>query len=679
MSELCNHTNFQKAFIDVISKNTFDFIGVVRDEDRKIVFVNEMGAQLFNYENSFALINTFAPSLWKRKPGVRKFKEIDKEIALKGFFSAEDEFITNNGKVFWGRMQRTPFSADGIIYHLVQIEKIDRAKHAEENLLKEKQRFGALMDYASIGVIIANPQEQIILMNSFALQLFGYTMGELKGMNIEILIPSRFHEKHRMHQHRFYDNRKNQPRSLGINLYGIKKDGTEFPVEVSLGTYKTKNETYVIAFITDISIRKKAEQEITKLNANLERKVKERTDELAVTISKLEQQIKETEEAEKELMQLMQFQKAVLDSSGAMIIATDPHGVITLFNPEAEKLLGYKAAEVIGKFDPAFLHLEEETQQRALEFSKELKKNVDPGFETFVAKSRLNLANKHEWFYVKKNGAQFPVSLTVTALRNEQNVITGFLGVAVDISEIKKTEEELKKALGKEKELSELKSRFVSIASHEFRTPLSTVLSSTYLLQKYKDTEEHLKREKHIERIVSSVNILTDILNDFLSVGKIEEGKLEPKFSRFNIREHIDGVINEVKSLQKKGQQIIYQHDGEDTVMLDPSLLMHIVMNLLSNALKFSPEHSSIFINTEVTDSLLQLWIKDQGIGISRKDQRHLFERFFRGANVTGIQGTGLGLHIVQKYTEMMNGSVECVSEAEKGTEFILKIKMNYN
>jgi len=162
-------------------------------------------------------------------------------------------------------------------------------------------------------------------------------------------------------------------------------------------------------------------------------------------------------------------------------------------------------------------------------------------------------------------------------------------------------------------------------------------------------------------------------------VGKIEEGTLEPKFSRFNIREHIDGVINEVKSLQKKGQQIIYQHDGEDTVMLDPSLLMHIVMNLLSNALKFSPEHSSIFINTEVTDSLLQLWIKDQGIGISRKDQRHLFERFFRGANVTGIQGTGLGLHIVQKYTEMMNGSVECVSEAEKGTEFILKIKMNYN
>jgi len=679
MSELCNNTNFQKAFINVISKNTFDFIGVVRDEDRKIVFVNEMGAQLFNFENSSALINTFAPSLWKRKPGVRKFREIDKEIASKGFFSAENEFITNNGKVFWGRMQRTPFSADGILYQLVQIEKIDRAKQAEESLLKEKQRFGALMDYASIGVIIANQQQQIILMNSFALQLFGYTMAELKGMKIEILIPSRFHEKHRMHQNSFYADGKDQPRSMGINLYGIKKDGTEFPVEVSLGTYKIKNEAYVIAFITDISIRKKAEQEITKLNANLERKVKERTDELAVTISKLEQQIRETEEAENELMQLMQFQKAVLDSSGAMIIATDPHGVITLFNPEAEKLLGYKAAEVIGKFDPAFLHVEEETQQRALEFSKELKKNVDPGFETFVAKSRSNLVNKHEWFYVKKNGVRFPVSLTVTALRNEQNIITGFLGVAVDISEIKKTEEELKKALGKEKELSELKSRFVSIASHEFRTPLSTVLSSTYLLQKYRSTEEHLKREKHIERIVSSVNILTDILNDFLSVGKIEEGKLEPKFSRFNIREHIDGVINEVKSLQKKGQQIIYQHDGEDMVMLDPSLLMHIVMNLLSNALKFSPENSSISIYTEVTGSLLQLWIKDQGIGISRKDQRHLFERFFRGANVTGIQGTGLGLHIVQKYTEMMNGSVECVSEAEKGTEFILKIKMNYN
>lgn len=678
-SALYNDIKFQNALIEAISKNSFDFIGVVRDKDRKIVFANEAGAQMFDYEDSASLINEDAPLLWKKKPGASQFKKIEKTIVSKGYYATEDEFVTHKGKVFWGRMQRTPFSADGVSYQLVQIEKIDRARIAEENLLKEKQRFGALMDYASIGVIIANQQQQIILMNSFSLQLFGYSMGELKGTNIEILIPSRFQEKHLLHQRDLFANSKNQPRSLGQNLYAIKKDGTEFPAEVSLGTYQTKTEKYVIAFITDISIRKKAEQEITKLNANLEKKVKERTDQLAETISRLEQQIQETEEAENELMQLMQFQKAVLDSSGAMIIATDPEGVITLFNPEAEKLLGYKAADVVGKSDPSFLHVEEETLQRSVQFSKELKKDVEAGFETFVAKSRVNLVNKHEWFYVKKNGERFPVSLTVTALRNEQDTITGFLGVAVDISEIKKTEEELKKALGKEKELSELKSRFVSIASHEFRTPLSTVLSSTYLLQKYTSTADHPKREKHIDRIVSSVNILTDILNDFLSVGKIEEGKLAPKFSLFNINEHINGVINEVGPLQKKGQQIVYQHEGEDAVFLDPSILMHIVMNLLSNAIKFSPDHSSIFINTEVSDHLLRLRIKDHGIGITKEDQQHLFERFFRGNNVMGIQGTGLGLHIVQKYTELMNGKVECISEAEKGTEFILKIKMNFS
>ena len=525
---------FQQALLQVISKNTFDLIAVAKKDDYTIVYVNEMGVKLFEYEKASQLINAIAPFKRKKNLTTAEHKDLEDEISLEAYLSQEAEYVTKNGKPFWGRLQSNPFSADGINYLLIQIEKNDRAKWAEEKLLKEEQRFGALLDYASIGVAIVNQQQEILLMNPFALRLFGYKIEELAGKKLETLIPSRFHEKHQMHHQNYYDKPQNRPMGLGMDLFAIKKDGTEFPVEVSLGTYKTDKETFVIAFINDITIRKKGEDEIRKLNADLEAKVKERTDELAVTISKLEEQIKETDEVELEL----------------------------------------------------------------------------------------------------------------------------------------------RKSLEKEKELGELKSRFVSMASHEFRTPLSTVLSSTYLLQKYTSTEDQPKRDKHIERIVSSVNMLTDILNDFLSVGKIEEGQITPKFCYFNISEHISNLVNEMKPILKKGQEIIYCHNGEDKTWLDPSLLKHIVMNLLSNAIKFSPEGADITIETNREDAGLTLRVKDQGIGISKEDQQHLFQRFFRGTNVTTIQGTGLGLHIVQKYADLMDGETTFNSELEKGTAFMLRFEM---
>jgi PAS domain S-box-containing protein len=676
-SILYNDIAFQKKLLDTISANIFSFIAVINKSDRKIVFVNRVGATIFEYKSPNEMLGMFAPSLWKEIPGEDQLRAIDEEIDSKGYFSGEIEYKTKNGTFFWGLMQRNPFSVKGMDFQLIQIEKIDRAKAAEENLLKEKQRFGALMNYASIGVVIVDEDQQIILGNSFAGKLFGYSTEELKGKKLEMLIPSRFREKHRSHQQSFYANPISRPMGLGMDLFAVRKDGSEFPVEVSLGTYKTENQTFAIAFVSDITIRKKAEQEITQLNAGLEKKVMERTNDLAITISKLEHQIVETKKAQDELLTVMTFQKAVLNFSGAMVIATNPEGIITLFNPAAEKLLGYKAREVIGKYDPSLFHVSREVKERTDIFSKELKINISPGFETLVIKSKQGLPNKEEWIYVKKNGKQFPVSLTITALQNKRNEITGFLGVAVDISETKKKEEELKKALEVEKELNILKSRFVSIASHEFRTPLSAILSSLYLLEKYTGAEDHLKREKHIGRIVSSVNILTDILNDFLSVGKIEEGKITLTPIEIDVTSHINNCIDELKEIRKKGQQIIYEHSGEHIVSLDTTLLRHIVINLLSNAVKFSPEDSEISIKTKVSAQTIELTVTDHGIGIPQEDQQHMFERFFRGSNATGIQGTGLGLHIIQKYAEMMNGKVNCVSEQGKKTDFIVELRRN--
>ncbi len=241
------------------------------------------------------------------------------------------------------------------------------------------------------------------------------------------------------------------------------------------------------------------------------------------------------------------------------------------------------------------------------------------------------------------------------------------------LSLLEESKEELTKLLNKEKELGDLKSRFVSMASHEFRTPLSTILSSASLISRYTETNDQEKRDRHIHRIKSSVNNLTDILNEFLSIGKIEDGKIIAHYSTFNIVENIESVCNEMQSHVKGEQKIIYTHDGENLVFLDPSLLRNILINLLSNAIKFSHDNGKILVHSIVNSKTIILTIKDSGIGISKDDQEHLFERFFRAANVTNIQGTGLGLHIVGKYVELMNGHTDFNSELEKGTEFIIK------
>ncbi|UYQ95380.1 HAMP domain-containing histidine kinase [Chitinophaga horti] len=231
----------------------------------------------------------------------------------------------------------------------------------------------------------------------------------------------------------------------------------------------------------------------------------------------------------------------------------------------------------------------------------------------------------------------------------------------------------LNAALGKEKDLGELKSRFVSMASHEFRTPLSTILSSAYLAKQYDGPDGQDKRHKHLQRIVTSVNFLTDILNDFLSLGKIEEGKVVVKPVLFDVREQVGNMIQEAQGIVKAHQEIVYKHDGWPDVMLDPTLLRHIVLNLIGNAIKFSTKEQSVIEVITHTDSFgLTLKVRDNGIGMSPEDQAHLFERFFRGANVSNIQGTGLGLHIVAKYTELMKGLISCESQLDVGTTFTI-------
>jgi signal transduction histidine kinase len=230
--------------------------------------------------------------------------------------------------------------------------------------------------------------------------------------------------------------------------------------------------------------------------------------------------------------------------------------------------------------------------------------------------------------------------------------------------------EGLKKSLEIERKMGELKSRFVSMASHEFKTPLTSILSSASLLERYTESSEQEKRFKHVVRIKSSVQNLTNILNDFLSLEKIESGSVNSAPEQFTINEFIFTLLDELTPLLTNNQIVKFYHKGEITIKLDKHLLKNILINLLSNAIKYSPLGKDVSLKTICTKENLKIEITDQGIGIPDEDKQHMFERFFRAANASNIQGTGLGLTIVKRYVEMMGGEIGFTSTLNVGTTF---------
>ena len=529
-------------------------------------------------------------------------------------------------------------------------------------------QYEAFFKHASIGIIVINQSGDITNANPFLLTLFGYEEDELLGRKIEDLIPARFHHNHQQHREAYNKNPKTRAMGIGMELFGKKKDGTEFSVEVSLSNYETNGEKFAFAFITDNTHRLKDKNEIAQLYNDLELNVQNRTKELTRTLSVLELL------NEKHAITLAN-QKAILDNARVMLYAMNEDGLIQFFNPEAIRLTGYEAAEVVKNHTPTLFHRSIEIEICKQELFKQHEIVTTNDFDVIKQKALMNEINNLECVFVNKHKEEIPVSLTITPIRNKKNKIIGFMGVAIDISDRKKAEINLLEALNKEKKLGEMKSRFVSMASHEFRTPLSTILSSAYLVEKYSELSEQPKREKHIGRIISAVNNLTNILNEFLSVGKIEEGKLVLNISNINVNKLIGSTIADLKSMLKKGQEIILSHEGNEEIALDGSLLKNIIINLVSNAIKFSAENTPIHISSSYVNDEFVIKVKDKGIGISKEDQEHLMDRFFRGANAINVQGTGLGLHIVSKYVECMQGKLTYESALNEGTTFTIIFK----
>ncbi len=298
-----------------------------------------------------------------------------------------------------------------------------------------------------------------------------------------------------------------------------------------------------------------------------------------------------------------------------------------------------------------------------------------------------------------KDGTEFPLRLAVSEVQLEGGTV--YTGILHDLSEFRaaqqrveelnrdleqkvnnrtaklaEREAELKHALSKERELNELKSRFLSMASHEFKTPLSTVLSSAELIELYTDTGQQPKRERHINRIRDAVNQLTDVLNDFLSLTQLEQGEIQVAPRPIDLIAHLSTGIEASEGQLKRGQQIVLEAPTEarPRIVTDPKLLRHVLMNLLSNAAKYSPEGSPVTVRLSTAPETVTIAVIDTGIGIPEEDQPHLFDRFFRANNVENIKGTGLGLNIVNHYVQLLGGSVTFTSTLREGTTFTVAL-----
>lgn len=399
----------------------------------------------------------------------------------------------------------------------------------------------------------------------------------------------------------------------------------------------------------------------------------------------------------------------LFEAASEGIIVVDTSQTVIAANSAAANMFGYQRGELINQ------HLD-------ILIPKKYHHSHQHHFEKFLEHSeKRQMGHGRDLHGVKKDGSLFPVEagLNPFKLGGEEYVMSLIIDISVrkesqrqihelntrleekievrtmelreSVTKLEKLNEDLKDemirrkiaedkikdALQKEKELNELKTKFLSLVSHEFKTPLSGILTSATLAEKYLTEEQQPKREKHLGTIRNKVHYLNNILNDFLSIERLDSGKGQYKYSPFSLKRLINEVVYNANVTLKNGQEIIYPKDIEDiTLYQDEKILELILSNLIGNAIKYSPENTLIQFNFDWTEAYIFFIIEDQGRGIPEKDQKHIFERYFRAENALLDQGTGIGLNIAKTHLENMGGTLSFVSQEYKGTTFKIKVPL---
>jgi PAS domain S-box-containing protein len=489
--------------------------------------------------------------------------------------------------------------------------------------------FKLLSEAISEGIIIVDAQQHIIASNDAANAMFGYKRDELLNKPLNLLIPKDYHKAHPGYFEGFMKHSQKRQMGHGRDLFGVRKDGVRIPVEAGLNPFKINGASYVMALVSDISERKKMEQELRQWSNIFNESLNE----------------------------IFIFDADTLKFSNA--------------NYGAQKNIGYSLDE-LQEMSPVDIK-PEYTEQK---------------FRDLIAPLIENKKEKIEFetFHQRKDASTYPVEVHLQLSRlDNRNML---VAIIMDITErynytqrleqtVKERTQQLQESLAKEIELNQLKTKFLSLVSHEFKTPLSGILGSANLLGKYTETDQQEKRDRHIKTIRNKVKYLDNILTDFLSVERLESGKEKYKFSSFPLSKVLNEVVYDANMILKDGQTIMYPQNIDDIYLeFDEKILELMLTNLINNAIKYSPENSTITIEVSQSGKRLIVNIKDEGIGIPEKEQKHMFNRYFRAENALLTQGTGIGLNIVKSHLQNLGGNITFISELNKGSTFTLQIPL---
>ncbi|GAA4810237.1 PAS domain S-box protein [Litoribaculum gwangyangense] len=620
---------------------------------------------------------------------------------------------------------------------------------------QDQEIFNILLETVSEGVIIVDNHQHIMEVNNSAETIFGYSKKELMGKELNLLIPSNYHDSHSNYFEKFIQSGKRRKMGQSSDIFALKKDGTIISVEVELNPFTIYNKTYVMALVKDVSEKKEIEKNLMlrskalqsayngivitdalkhdnpiiyfnsafqKLTGYSDKEILNHNcrflqgkDRDQAPLKKLRECIEKGESCQATLRNYKKDGSMFWNDLYVFPI-TNNKGVVTNFiGIQNDVTLRIKAEEerhhLASIFDESlneiyvfdtktlkFINVNFGAQKNIGYSLKELKNmtplDIKPDENKSEFKKTIDVLLKKnveklefESIHKRKNGTTYPVEVHLQLSNLGGNEV--FVAIILDITErknytkkLENTVEErtyqLKEALNKEKELNELKTNFLSLVSHEFKTPLSAILTSSELLTKYQLEAHQEKRDKHIKTIIDKVNFLNNIINDFLSVEKLETGKINYRFNNFKLSKVVNEAVYDANMLLKEGQQIKYPENIDDlSVCQDEKIIQLILSNLLYNAIKYSPEGSIIDLQIKQDDSNTTVTIKDQGIGIPEKDQKHIFERYFRAENVINTQGTGIGLNIVKSHLENLSGSIYFESKEHKGTSFVIKFPNN--
>lgn len=497
-------------------------------------------------------------------------------------------------------------------------------------LLNKSNVLGMLSDVISEGIIIVNEQQQITASNKAANKMFAYEAEELIGKPLEILIPKQSRTKHDTLVSGFISKSKARQMGQGLDLMGLRKDGGEFPLEISLSPFELDQKKYVLALVMDITERKKAEQTID-------------------------------------------YWFQIFDESLNEIFVFDAESFLFVnVNRGARLNLGYSMEEL---YKMSVLDIKPEVTMEAM------RRLVSP----LLSKRKQKVV--FESVHKRKDGTTYPVEvhLQLSSIGKRQVCVA----IVLDITErknytqqlentVEERTQQLREALKAEKKLNELKTKFLSLVSHEFKTPLTSILTSTSLLSKYTDSDQQDKRDKHISTIKSKVKYLDNILTDFLSIERLESGKVNYTLSSFPLSKLINEVVYDSNTLLKEGQRIRYPNNIDGIVVeFDEKILELALSNLVHNAIKYSPEDTTIELKVSQEGEQLKIEVVDEGFGIPPEDQPFVFDRYFRATNVLTVQGTGIGLNTVRQHMHNLNANITFKSKLGEGSIFTLHIPLN--